>query len=59
MPSIIVFSKDRPMQLHGYLESLLYFSDAQESDITVLYFEVNGIDYSRVIKAFPSVNWAS
>ncbi len=57
MPSIIIFSKDRPMQLHAYLESLLLFSDAREEDITVLYFEIGGIDYSRVVKAFPAVNW--
>ena len=57
MSSIIVFSKDRPMQLHAYLESLLYYSDAQQNDITVLYKETPDIDYTRVIKEFSSVNW--
>ena len=57
MPSIIVFSKDRPMQLHGYLESLLIYSDAQQKDITVLYCQTPGIEYGRVIESFPHVRW--
>lgn len=57
MPSIIVFSKDRPMQLHAYLESLFLFSDAQAKNVTVLFKETPEIDYSRVIDSFSSVNW--
>lgn len=57
MVSIIVFSKGRPMQLHAYLESLFRFSDAQQSMITVLYCEMEGIRYDKVMKSFPEVSW--
>lgn len=57
MISIIVFSKGRPMQLHAYLESLLRFSDAQQSMITILYCETEGIRYDKVIQSFPKVTW--
>ena len=57
MISIIVFSKGRPMQLHAYLESLLRFSDAQQSMITVLYCETEGIRYDKVMKKFPEISW--
>lgn len=55
--SVIVFSKGRSMQLHAYLESMLKFSDACESDITVLCCESEGIRYDKVRKSFPDVNW--
>lgn len=57
MISIIVFSKGRPMQLHAYLESLLRFSDAQQSMITVLYCEMEDIHYEKVMKRFPEISW--
>lgn len=57
MISIIVFSKGRPMQLHAYLESLLRFSDAQQKGITVLYCEMEGIRYDKVMKNFPEISW--
>lgn len=57
MPSIIVFSKDRPMQLHAYLESLFSFSDVHETDVKILLRQTPNIDYSRVISSFPNVNW--
>ena len=57
MPSIIVFSKDRPMQLHAYLESLFLFSDVHAGDVTILFRETPDIDYNKVVSAFPSVRW--
>lgn len=57
MPSILVFSKDRPMQLHAYLESLFLFSDVHARDVIILLRETPDIDYSRVVSAFPSVRW--
>jgi glycosyltransferase family protein len=57
MPTVIVFSKDRPMQLHGYLESLLLFSDVVEGDIAVLFNQTPQIDYKRVISSFPGIKW--
>ena len=59
MSTIIVFSKDRPMQLHAYLESILMFSDCEEKQIYVLYREVLPICYDDVKEAFPKVNWVA
>ena len=57
MSSVIVFSKNRPMQLHAYIESLLRFSDATEKDISILYSCTDGISYDKVIETFKQVNW--
>ncbi len=57
MSSVIIFSKDRPLQLHAYIESLLYFSELVESNITVLYRKTQDSDYSRVITEFPLVKF--
>lgn len=57
MSTIIVFSKDRPMQLHGYLESIIRASGCREEQIYVLYKEVLPIRYDKVIGFFPGVNW--
>lgn len=57
MISVIVFSKDRPLQLHAYLESLLRFSDIKESHITVLYCETEGVRYQKIKENFPQVTW--
>lgn len=57
MSTIIVFSKDRPMQLHGYLESLLWASECREEQIYVLYKEVLPICYDKVKAYFPRVHW--
>lgn len=57
MPSIIVFSKDRPMQLHAYLESLFLFSNLRQEDVAVLFFLNPQISYARVIQEFPDVKW--
>ena len=57
MTSIIVFSKDRPLQLHGYLESLLKYSDTEQSGIAIILKETDAVDYSRTIESFPMVKW--
>ncbi len=57
MPSIIVFSKDRPMQLHAYLESLFLFSDVTAGQVSILYRSNSEIDYSKVLASFPDLNW--
>lgn len=59
MSTIIVFSKDRPMQLHGYLESIIRASGCREEQIYVLYKEVFPIHYDKVKRYFPQVNWIS
>jgi hypothetical protein len=57
MSTIIVFSKDRPMQLHAYLESLLLFSDVEEGDLAILFNRTPQIDYEKVVSTFPNVKW--
>jgi len=55
--SIIVFSKDRPLQLQGYLESLLNFSNIDASSITVLYKFSSLTNYQKLINEFSKVTW--
>ena len=57
MSTIIVFSKDRPMQLHAYLESLIRASGCREEQIYVLYREALPICYDKVKSFFPHVHW--
>ena len=57
MSTIIVFSKDRPMQLHGYLESIIRASGCREEQIYVLYKEILPVRYDKVIRFFSGVNW--
>lgn len=57
MISTIVFSKERPLQLFAYIESLMYYSGLPESSIHVLYRESNYISYDSLRKSFPKVNW--
>lgn len=57
MSTIIVFSKDRPMQLHAYLESLIWASKCPEEQIYVLYREEEPVRYDKVKSYFPHVNW--
>jgi len=55
--SVIVFSKDRPLQLHGYLESLLTFSDVHQSQIIVLYRDNPSFSYKLCRDYFPECHW--
>jgi len=57
MISVIIFSKDRPLQLQAYLESLLYYSNIKESNINVLYRETGGISYQALISQYQDVKW--
>lgn len=54
--SVIVFSKDRPLQLQAYLESLLYYSSIEKKSIYVLYKTTN-ISYQNLIDQYLEVNW--
>ena len=54
--SVIVFSKDRPLQLQAYLESLLYYSGIQENSIYVLH-KATDICYQDLIDKYSGVNW--
>lgn len=53
----IIMSKDRPMQLLGCLESLLFHSGIKEEEIVVLYKESGHIYYDLLVEKFPKVRW--
>jgi glycosyltransferase family protein len=55
--SIIIFSKDRPMQLHGLLESLFYYSGIFQYHVTVLYKCSSQYSYKNVMQCFQLVHW--
>jgi hypothetical protein len=55
--SVICFSKDRPLQLHAYLESIMYCSGIGQADISVLYKDSEAMPYDLVKSNFPDVNW--
>lgn len=55
--TVIAFSKDRPLQMHAYLESLIKYADIEPRDIFVIYKETESIKYSEVISMFDGVNW--
>lgn len=57
MVSVIVFTKDRPLQLHAYIESLLFFSALKKSDITIIYKESNGINYNKIMHLYSECQW--
>jgi hypothetical protein len=55
--TVLCFSKDRPLQLQAYLESLMHYSGIPQSCITVLYKETAPILYDKLIADFPGVVW--
>lgn len=52
---VIVFSKDRPLQLDGYLASLLHYSGLPQSAVTVLFVEDPA--YAPLKAEYPGVQW--
>ena len=50
--SIIVFSKDRPLQMQAYLESLAFFTKSVALNITVIYKSNPEISYQGLIDHF-------
>lgn len=57
MLSTIVFSKDRPLQLQAYIESLLHFSQISENSLYIIYKESKNISYWDLIRLFPKAKW--
>ena len=55
--SVILFSKDRPLQLQAYLESLFYYSSIKEDAIYVLYQPTQSISYQELIRKNPNIHW--
>lgn len=56
MISNVVFTKNRPMQLHGYLESLRRFYPSNKIHTIVLYKEdLFGDEYERLFREFTGI----
>ena len=57
MLSIICFSKDRPLQLEGYIQSVLFYSGLQPETLNILYADSPATPYDSLISKYPRVNW--
>jgi hypothetical protein len=57
MVSVIIFSKDRPLQLEGYLTSLMFYSGIREENIHILYTSIPGISYEILVEKYKRINW--
>ncbi len=45
------------MQLHAYLESLLYYSELQRNQISIIYKQNKEISYEKLMGIYPECNW--
>ncbi len=57
MLTIIVFSKDRPLQLEGYLTSFMYYSGVPQCQISVLYTCSGKVSYDTLLEKYDQINW--
>lgn len=57
MLSIICFSKDRPLQLEGYIQSVLFYSGLPPRALSILYADSPTTSYSALVQKYPLVNW--
>lgn len=53
----LCFSKDRPLQLWAYIESLAHYTSIPLPCFTILYKETPPILYDQLVALFPGVNW--
>lgn len=53
----LCFSKDRPLQLEAFIESLMHYTGLEASDISVVYTSSAGITYDTLIARHPDVDW--
>ena len=49
---ILIFSKERTLQLNSLIQSLLYYSDVSQEDITVLFKDSEEISYKSLINKY-------
>tara|TARA_Y100000996_G_scaffold414400_1_gene405157 strand:+ start:3784 stop:4635 length:852 start_codon:yes stop_codon:yes gene_type:complete len=49
---ILIFSKERTLQLNSLIQSLLYYSDVSQEDITVLFKDSEDISYKSLINKY-------
>ncbi|MGD1939402.1 MAG: FkbM family methyltransferase [Cyanophyceae cyanobacterium] len=57
MTSVIIFSKDRPLQLCAYIESLIHYSGIAAHKINVLFCKSETIPYQVLEHQFPDIHW--
>lgn len=57
MLSIICFSKDRPLQLEGYIQSVLFYSGLPQQALSILYSDSPEISYGTLVQKYPQVKW--
>jgi hypothetical protein len=57
MLSIICFSKDRPLQLEGYIQSVLFYSGLTPGALSILYADSPATSYNALVQKYPLVNW--
>ena len=49
---IVIFSKNRSLQLKSLLRSIRYYSDIEDVEITILYTTIATIPYKDLIQEF-------
>jgi hypothetical protein len=57
MLSVICFSKDRPLQLEGYIQSLLFYSGLRPETLSILYTDSPATRYDALIRKYPRIKW--
>ncbi|MEI6444871.1 MAG: glycosyltransferase [Nostocales cyanobacterium ELA583] len=57
MISVVLFSKDRPLQTQSFIESLLFHSEINQSSIYILYKAHQFISYETLINKYPNITW--
>ncbi len=57
MLSVICFSKDRPLQLEGYIQSMLFYSGLGPESLSILYVDSPSTSYKSLVERYPLVNW--
>jgi hypothetical protein len=55
MIKALIFSKDRPLQLHAYLDSLFGLTNIRQEQVSIIVPSLD--DYMAVSKEFPEVVW--
>ena len=49
---VLIFSKERTLQLNSLIKSLLYFSDLEEKDISILFKSTKQISYDKLSERY-------
>jgi len=57
MISVICFSKDRPLQLESYIQSVLFYSGLPLQAMNILYTDSPSTSYSALVNKYPQINW--